>query len=249
MTVTRIIAHAEAGAHQAGEAALVLAAALGARLEAVVFAAEVMTAGPEPDEAAALRGLEARAAALGVPCAAHGRRSLAEGIGGELSARLRVSDLGVLDWPAPVSPARRMMAAAMIFGSGRPVVLAPPGTLRAMPQRVVVGWDGSPAAVRAMHAAMPLLRHAGEVVVATAAGPGDDEADPEGAAALLRDHGVAAHAAAMRRDGRPVLQALGGAGLLVAGAARHAPVHDLLFGSLTHDVLAGQAGMPVLLMA
>ncbi len=255
MPITRIITHAEPGQPQAGESALALAAALGARLEALVFAAEVMGEGPEPDEEAALRDLAARAAARGVAYNAHGRRSLAEGLGSELAARLRLGGLGVLDWAAPVMAGHRMMATAMIFGSGRPVILAPPGSLAGLPGRVLVGWDDSPAAARAINAALPLLRQAEDVLVVCAASPGKEEHDPVPVAEALREQAVKARGEVVRRDGRSVLAtlrgaALGhGAGLLVAGAARHAPVHDMLYGSLTHDVMAGQAGMPVMLMA
>ncbi|MFL1460991.1 universal stress protein [Roseococcus sp. DSY-14] len=255
MSLSRILTHAEPGDPGAGEAALALATALEARVEALVFAAEVIGNRPEADEAAALRDFTARAAARGVACHAHGRRSMAEGLGSELAARLRLGGLAVLDWPAPALPGHRMMATAVVFGSGRPVILAPPGAMAGLPGRILVGWDDSPASVRAVHAAMPLLRRAEAVVVACAATPGKEEHDPGPLAESLREQGIAAQAAVELRGGRPVLATLReaaarhGVGLLVAGAARHAPVHDMLFGSLTHDVMTGQAGMPVLLMA
>lgn len=255
MTITRVVTHADPADPRTGEAALALAAGLGAELEAVVFAAEVMAGGPEPDEPAALRRLNERAAARGVSCLAHGRRSQAEGIGSELAARLRVADLGVLDWPGPVTAARRLMAAGMVFHGAGPVILAPPGTLSGVPSRVVLGWDDSAAAARALRAAMPLLRQAELVSVAVVAEAGEDAPSADGAVEALKRHGIPALAHPVRRDGRAILACLReaarerGAGLVVAGAARHAPVHDMLFGSLTHDVMAGQAGMAVLLAA
>ena len=40
-----------------------------------------------------------------------------------------------------------------------------------------------------------------------------------------------------------------GADLIVAGAVRHSPLHEIIFGSVTGTVLDGDCPLPVLLSA
>ena len=50
--------------------------------------------------------------------------------------------------------------------TGRPALVVPYGGVRAMPPgRVIIAWDGSREAARAVHDALPLLRLADDVVI------------------------------------------------------------------------------------
>jgi nucleotide-binding universal stress UspA family protein len=145
------------------------------------------------------------------------------------------------------------MLGAALFESGRPLVLVG-GRAMTMPRRVVVGWDNSPAAVRAMTAALPLLRRAEVVVVAQVdeGGTGQRETGATAAGYLAR-HGIAATFHAVPRGKGEVFADLAGAAagldLLVCGAVRRSRAQDVLFGGVTGAILSGAVEMPVLLMA
>src|SRR6185437_14915817 len=58
----------------------------------------------------------------------------------------------------------KILAETLILVSGRPVLLLPEGHSGVL-ERVVMAWDGSPAAARAMNDALPILRAARSVQV------------------------------------------------------------------------------------
>ena len=251
MTVTSIATHIEPGpqASQQAAAVLTMAKGFGAHVAALAFPAEVTTG-----ESSAEAAIRMEAARLNVPCDIRGRTSFAQGIGPELAAQGRVSDLIALPVATPPSAAERLMLDAAIFDSGRPVLVLPVDASTAEHQRVAIAWDGSPAAVRAAHHAMPFLRKAAAVFVLFAT---DDKAprqtdSGEAFAALLVRHGVQASYLPIQRAGRNVLDALcdaagrNGASLLVMGCLRHSPLRQVVFGSATTDLLHGEARMAVL---
>ena len=257
---TNIVTHVEPGdaASVAGSlaTALALAAPGPARLVALVF-----PAGAEGDAEGAGRAADAvreAAASRGVPCEVRMRGSYAAGVGEVLAAPLRLADLGVLVVADARDVGTRLLARAAIFTSGRPVVLAPLGQpMQAPPSRVAVAWDATPAAVRAVHGAMPLLRQAEEVAVVTVADDKDTPPDPSGEelARMLEHHGARARVTTAKRGRGGVHAALAGtaremgAGLLVMGALLHAPLHDLVLGSATHDLLTEGPSLPTLVSA
>jgi nucleotide-binding universal stress UspA family protein len=151
-----------------------------------------------------------------------------------------------------------MLIGAAVFDSGRPVLLVPArAPLLVAPARVVVAWDATPAAVRAVHGALPLIRGAAETLVVTIT---DDKELRPGQSGielshLLARHGARASFAAVQRSGRGVLEALAAkageveSALLVMGAVRHAPIRNIVFGSATSDLLEAGPPLPVLLAA
>lgn len=254
VSVTTIATHIEPGPQAATRAAAVLSVAqgFGARVIALAFATEVSLDEP-PVEPVIMQ----EAARLHVHCETRGRGSYARGIGTELAAQARLSDLVVLPVSGHPSPAERMLLDAAIFDTGRAVLMLPPGSSGAPPQRVAIAWDGSPASVRAAHNAMPFLQQAEAVEVLFATDDSKPREADSGAAfaTLLLRHGLRAGYSPIQRGGRTVLEALcdaarqNGAGLLVMGCVRHSPLHDVVFGSATIDLLHGQAGLPVLASA
>lgn len=136
--------------------------------------------------------------------------------------------------------------------SGRPVIVTPPNRgLNAIPERVVVGWDGKRNSARAALDALPFLTAAAEtVLVSVGAAP----AEPAGAelAELLRRHGAQVRSE-VRPSGRggagPALLKAAqdlGAGLLVVGAYEHSKFHEDLMGGATSHLLE-KAHLPVLM--
>jgi len=269
MAITTIAAHIEPVGPAALDAALVtpfaLAKAHGAHLTALVFPAEseaVPATTPSWDlaareESAAAHVREA-ATRRGIACEVRLRSSFAYGAGEVFADHLRVSDLGVVSLRAAPAAGGRMLIAAAVFDSGRPLLLLPTrAPLTATPMRVLVAWDATPAAVRAVHGALPFIRAAAETVVVTVT---DDKEMRPGQSGveltrLLSRHGARASFAAVQRGSRGVLAALtASAGdapgaLLVMGACRHSPLRNMIFGSATSDLLEAGPQLPTLLAA
>ncbi len=59
------------------------------------------------------------------------------------------------------------LAEAVTLASGRPVLVVPAAIQVPHLQRALIAWDGGPEAARALHDALPLLRFARAVEVAT----------------------------------------------------------------------------------
>ena len=120
---------------------------------------------------------------------------------------------------------------------------------------VIVGWDGSVAALRAMSAAMPLLAPA-RVVRLAVINPereGDMHGEEPGAdmALYLARHGVPVEVVVEHTDTPPGdallrLANIHGAGLLVTGAFGHSRYREIVLGGVTR-ILLERARLPVLL--
>lgn len=174
----------------------------------------------------------------------------------QLIARAQVRDLTVVGTSGPLVHPRLGLVEAALFGSGRPVLLMPPAAQAFSDGTILVGWDATRAAVRALHDAMPLLRRARRVVIASVSD--DSKALPLAASGpaicdYLARHDINAGFQALQRQQRSVGEALLvnarglGANLLVMGGFGHAREREFLFGSATRDVLQSYLDIPVLL--
>ena len=257
MTLTTLVTHIEAGDLDALDAGLAtpfaLAEAYSAHLTALVFPIETETAAtatPGGDLASAeertAAQLRAAADRRGVSCEIRSRSSFAYGIGDVFVDHLRVSDLGVFTLRAARGAGQRMLLNAAIFDSGRPILMVPQDRpLRAPPSRIVIAWDATPGAVRAMHDALPFIRRAAETLVVTVTDDKDLRPGQSGIELthLLARHGAKARFSAVRRDSGTVLEKIVAAAhesqadLLVMGAIRHSPLRNIVFGSATQDLL------------
>jgi nucleotide-binding universal stress UspA family protein len=103
--------------------------------------------------------------------ALHGKADLYN-VGGFVARHARTRDLCLV----PVvdeNDGQRSVIEAVVFGSGRPVLTYRPGVadLRAIDSgEVVLAWDGSKTAARAMAEALPLMEKARKVRVLTVTG-------------------------------------------------------------------------------
>ncbi|WER49088.1 universal stress protein [Cupriavidus sp. WKF15] len=140
-----------------------------------------------------------------------------------------------------------------LLNAGRPVLLVPAGAKLAPQAHVLVGWDGSQPAARAVSDALPLLAKASAVTVVVVAGDsGEDEQQAGGERLLqwLAAHGVTAWLR-VQRGGQPgevllrLTQELN-AGLLVAGGYGRSRLRERMLGGTTRT-LVRQAGVPLLL--
>ena len=169
-----------------------------------------------------------------------------------VTQRGRLYDLIVAGRPAPGAAVPRMSTLeALIFESGRPVLIAPPASPEALGEVIVVAWNGSTESARAVALAMPFLAQARKVYVLAVEGgsvPGPNAG--ELAEHLVRN-GLPAEATGIRPEGRSIGEAILeetsslGADLLVKGAYTHSRLRQMIFGGATSHILA-EAGLPVL---
>lgn len=186
-----------------------------------------------------------------------GEWRVSEGEDGEaLMLHARHASLAVVGPPMP-APHRMTtlgMSRDLIFASGRPTLLVPldwPPERR--PRRIVVGWNGSREATRAIADALPFLVDASQVhlVVVPEAGaaPFGHEPGADMARHLVR-HGVPVVLEQCEgEDAGDVLlercRALD-ADLLVMGAVGRSRISEFVFGGATRSVIE-HAPIPVLL--
>ena len=169
------------------------------------------------------------------------------------TAQLR--DVVIIDVRGPLRHPRQGLVEAVLFGSGRPIILVPPG-IRAPPaERALVAWDGTRSATRALHDALPLLIDAKEVVVASVEDDKELRISRSGdeVCRYLNRWGVQARSELFRRASRNVGDVLLGhaaeieAALVVMGGFGHAMEREFLFGSATRDIFRSTLETAVLL--
>ena len=202
------------------------------------------------DVACEIAGISARKAVVD-----EGDMSLA------LNSRGRVNDLLVVTQCDPRARTGQAFGnpqiEAAILASARPVLILPyANAARTLGQDVLVAWDDSHAAARAVADALPLLRRARSVQVLRFNGiaPEDEGGlsdDLGSVAEWLARHGVSA----TTRDEPATIKvseallsraADQGADLIVMGAFGHARWRERILGGTTRDVL-GSMTVPVLM--
>lgn len=162
----------------------------------------------------------------------------------------RDPDEAGVDWLRP----RPEVVALM---SGRPLLLVPyAGTFAETGRRILVGWDASREATRAINDALPLLAGADSVTVLTIdpkiGGTAHGELPGADIALHLARHGVAATiertVSAGLDPGNVLLSRASdlSADLLVTGAYGHSRLRELALGGVTRTVLASMT-LPVLM--
>lgn len=172
-----------------------------------------------------------------------------------VAGRARTRDLCIVPL-AERFDGQRETAQAIIFGSGRPVLLFAAG--RSGPEgplgTAVVAWDGGACSARALAASLPALKRAEKVRVVgvlndkPAAGPGVT-AEP---VRHLKAHGIDAVGEEIDGGGAPAGRLIEdyvqthGASLLIMGAYGHSRLRDFVLGGATEHVLRNPP-VPVLL--
>jgi len=172
----------------------------------------------------------------------------------------RYADLIVLGQPDPEDTQAmltRPLPQEVVLAVGRPILVVPyAGTWEEIGRHVLVGWDSSREATRAINDAMPLLAGA-EAVTVLAVDPagglaGHGEVPGADIALHLARHGVEATiestVSAGIGAGNTLLSRASdlGADLLVMGAYGHSRVRELLLGGATRTVLESMT-LPVLM--
>ncbi|MBR1024700.1 universal stress protein [Bradyrhizobium viridifuturi] len=145
-------------------------------------------------------------------------------------------------------------AEAAIFGSGRPTLLVPEDAPPATFGHVMIAWDGSRVAARAVSDARDFLQRAQTITIASVT---DEKALPDEdlggrLAEYLSRHDIEATVAQVQSRGRPIAETLQehareiGAGMLVMGGFGHSRMRDFVLGGATSGILK-DLRLPVLL--
>jgi nucleotide-binding universal stress UspA family protein len=177
-----------------------------------------------------------------------------------LAAEARFADLTLLCRPTG-APVDLNMLEGPLFEAGRPVLLT--GNDMARLDQVVIAWDGSPPAVRAVACAHDFITRALRVTIVVvedeavgavaAAVSGRPHPRPDRLVEHLAWHGVAAEIRLVSREGRTVGETLAdttmrlNAGLLVMGGYGHSRLREIVLGGATRHMLSHPMGCPVLL--
>lgn len=175
-----------------------------------------------------------------------------------VAAIARHADLAIIRAPTVDEPQPyAQMIEAALLGSGRPVMVAPadwkPGPLG---RKIVIGWDASREAARAMHDALLLAASNAEITIVTVdAKPGSlDHGDAPGLdiAAHLARHGLKVelrNEGSLGRSTHEVLTQIAtdiSADMMVLGGYRHSRLQQVLFGGVTRSMLRA-VPLPLLL--
>ncbi|MFX4223332.1 MAG: universal stress protein [Thalassobaculum sp.] len=153
--------------------------------------------------------------------------------------------------PRDVSPDRAALMEVAVMEAGRPVILVPDADIETIGTKILIAWNGSAEAARAVSMAMPLLMRAEKVVVLTVA-DGDVSADPGELSATLKANGVQADAVTAEMDKAGVaatLEVEAGkhhADLILIGAYSHSRVREFVMGGVTDDALT-EGSVPMML--
>ena len=147
----------------------------------------------------------------------------------------------------------RPIVEAVLFGSGRPLILYPPAPFGGRIDHVAIAWDGSRAAARAAHDASIFLERASKVYLLTVIDekPVTYETGDYLVENLLKS-GVVAEAVQVRAHGEPVGEVLQNkafelrADLLVMGGFGHSRLREFVLGGATRAVLTSIT-LPILL--
>ncbi|WP_165779527.1 universal stress protein [Mesorhizobium sanjuanii] len=174
-------------------------------------------------------------------------------MGDEAAKQCRYFDLCLVGM-ASGNQTARMTAEALLFGAGRPTLLLRDATDVGALDHVVIAWDGSRVAARAVADARPFLERASKVTVASVTDekplPGKDIG--ERLAEGLRTRGLTIETASIQAGDLSIAVALQeyalkiGGKLLVMGGYGHSRVRDFVLGGATGGVLA-DLRLPVLL--
>lgn len=170
------------------------------------------------------------------------------------TAQARVNDLSILDAEPSALDADRGLIDALLFDSGRPLLVVPAGCGAFAAGRILAAWDGSAQAARALGDALPFLRAAEAVELVSVTGEKDLSGLVPGAeaAAHLARHGVAVTVATVQSDTGDVAEALrrraarSAADLIVMGAFRRSRLREWLLGGVTQSMLTASP-VPLLL--
>ncbi|MCP3464945.1 universal stress protein [Bradyrhizobium sp. CCGUVB23] len=171
----------------------------------------------------------------------------AETIASAVAERARYSDLTLVPVKGNDSRSERLIE-QLIFESGRPLLLCPEAhadKLRVEFENIMIAWDRSAPAARAVGDALPILQAATSVRIITVTDDATDDVRKSGAGLVdhLREHGVTASFETVRIDGSSIGKVLGSwarehaIDAIVMGAYHHSRLNEIVWGGVTKTVI------------
>ncbi len=173
----------------------------------------------------------------------------------DYARRATAFDLSVLAAGGDDStPMEESIAESLLFQSGRPVLLCPAAGLAAAPEKIVVAWNGSEEAARAVGATLEFLKEAEDVTVVSVRKTDAPFINTDEITANLRLHGVNAARTKIEVAGEESVNARldeeirkEKPDLLVMGAYSHSRWRQAVLGGFTRHMIH-EAKLPVLMM-
>jgi hypothetical protein len=223
---------ASCGAHLTGIGIaidMVVPAPIMSEIPSDVFAAAFAKA--KMDAKAACARFERDAKIAGINNTSHVIAATSDMADDEFSVLVRHFDLTILQQPNPDSLGdEEILIETALFRSGQPVLIVPYTHKAAYKcERVVVAWDGSATAARAIASALPILQSAARVeVVSVSEKKKHADIDLPGfnITRHLARHAMLSHLADA------------GADLLVMGAYGHSRLREFILGGATKGILS-----------
>ena len=187
------------------------------------------------------------ASRVGIRAQSRSGRVPPDQIASTLAEHARFSDLALI----PVKPhdsRTENIVETFLFQSGRPLLLCPEepaATLRPEFENVMIAWDHSACAARAVGDALPILQAATVVHVVTVADDQDEAIAQSGDSLVhhLREHGIYASFATVKGDGSSTGKVLGSwaqshaVDAIVMGAYHHSRLNETVWGGVTKTVI------------
>jgi nucleotide-binding universal stress UspA family protein len=171
----------------------------------------------------------------------------------------RLADLCIVGWrqTSGGAPAENTISEQLLFDTGRPVLFIPTaGSFTTLGRHIVVAWDSSWPAARAVHDALPLIERAERTTVITINPAVMERHGAPPVAQLvehLRRHNAKVDAfalsdvpAAAIADTLQAEAGVRGADVIVAGAFGHPKLWETLLGGVTRNLL-DRMRLPVLM--
>src|SRR5579864_2955183 len=257
----------------AGDYAVSVADAFGAHVIGIAFVfdpivpvtgtgyipAEVIETQLADNQAAAKAAVDRFAAAAsraGVSAEPLTLSASAAGAGDQFGRIARRFDLAIVGQAEPESgEVEELIAESALFESGRPLIVVP--YIQKAPlklDRVMVCWDGSRPAARAIADAMPLLEKADkvEIIIVTNEPGKQDEIEGADMGQHLARHGLKVDVKRIPGGNIDVADALlshvadSGTDFIVMGGYGHSRLREFVLGGVTHSILRSMT-VPVLM--
>lgn len=163
----------------------------------------------------------------------------------------RLADLLVMNLPVSFADPTGPAFESAVFSSGRPTLVVPAGPAPDLPGKVLLAWNGSLQATRALAGAMPLLAVAKQVFVLTIPEKKHAGAEILDVCSALRWHDINSVCLMPHRDsddaGAAILRAARDvrADMVVMGAYTHGRVRQMLLGGATRHLIENTS-IPIL---
>jgi nucleotide-binding universal stress UspA family protein len=194
---------------------------------------------------AVAQAAQADATAAGVVCSAYTPHLSYPELLASFMAHASVHDLVIVDAEPGTISLKRGIIEELLLQSRRPLTMVPQGLEHFRSRRIIVAWDGSAKAARAVGDALPFLRAAEAVDVISVAGEKELPNTVTGGdlAAHLTRHGVSVTVVCLAARDGDVAETLrsaaeiSGADMIVMGGFVHARLRETVFGGVTQSLL------------